>query len=203
MAYPDLCALADVTGYLPGYSSVAAIDTKLSGLITAQSVEIIERTGRELVPISPAQDPRVFYATDQVSNARRLQIGDASAVTSVVQARFGTNIHTYTMGTDAILMPNVKQAWEPYTSIWFPWLSSNPAIFFVEDTFTVTGTWGFPSIPSDVKEACAKLVIVRYVTDIAKAGTEFADAITDDINIGGLFVSATSVIERYSKPWLV
>ena len=202
----DLCALDDVVGYAPGYDQAdpgnADTNTKLSALIRSESVEIWRRTGREFVAIAPALDPRVFDVDCRLIDSRRLRIGAAAAITAVVQKRSGSTVQTFTLDSDAVRLPRVRQPWEPYTHLWFPELSGTPALFIEEDTIEITATWGYPDVPADIKEACAKLVVVRYITDVAAGGTAFADAVTanGDINLGGLFRDAEDVIEGYGLP---
>lgn len=202
----DLCDPDDVYQYAPGFDADDGdnIDTAgvIEALIDAITVETIERTGLEFVAIDPALDPRTFDVGCQLIEHRTLRIGSASAVSSVVQKRNGATVQTFALGTDVVLLPRVRQVWQPYTQLWFPTLTGSPALFIEEDTIEVSATWGYPSVPADIRQACAKLVIVRYLTDVAAAGTALADALTTggDINIGGLFRSATEVIDRYSIP---
>lgn len=202
----DLCTRDDVVRYAPGYdqTDTANADTNatLDALISAESVEIIRRTGREFVAISPTLNPRTFDVTRGVIASRRLPIGVASAVASATQKRNGSTVQVFTLASDAVLLPRVRQAWEPYTHLWFPALSGSPALLLEEDTVDLSATWGYPAVPADVKQACAKLVIVRYLTDVAAEGTAFADAVTQsgDINLGGLFRDAEDVVDGYSIP---
>lgn len=198
MAYPDLCTLADVTAYAPGYDSDATTDALLTSLITAESVEILERTGRELLAIAPPVDPRSFDVDATLLAEQTLWIGDAAAVTAVVIKRNGATVATIA-SSDYVLLPRVKHAWKPYTRIWFPPTATNPALFLAGDVVQVTGTWGYPSIPAEIKQACAKLVIFDYMNDAASAGTAFAESLAE-VNLGKLFRSATEVVERNSIP---
>lgn len=200
MAYPDLCALADVTRYLPGYTTDATIDATLSALISAESVEIIRETGKEFVAISPPVNPRSFDVTAATVRYRKLPIGACSSITTVTQKRNGVTVQVIASG-DYIAEPRVRHAWEPLKRLRFPQLSGSPVLLQEEDVIEINATtWGYPAIPTDIAQACAKMVIVRYVSDVAKEGTQFADAVTDDINVGGLFVSAREAISSYRIP---
>lgn len=194
----DLCTLADVTRYVPGYTSDTDTDDTLQALITAESTEFAERTGREFVAIA-GLDPRSFDISRYHVSEREIPIGDATTIATITQKRNGATVRTIT-SPDVIQWPRNRQSWQPITELRFPNLCDSPVLLQEEDVFEIAATWGFPTIPADVREACAKLVIVRYVSHIALPGTKFADAVTGNINVGGLFASASAVVERYQIP---
>jgi hypothetical protein len=45
-----------------------------------------------------------------------------------------------------------------------------------------------------IREATAKRVILRYVSDVASSGTDFADSI-DNLNLAAMFASARDAID--------
>lgn len=197
----DLCSLNDVLRYVPGFeaddpengTTVAALAT----LITSQSVDILEQTGREFRAITDL-DPRSFDIDEGHLKSRRLAIGDLSEITGVAQYRSGSLAATL-VSPNIILEPRNRQPWQPITHLRFPAYSSSPVFLAVEDIIVVTGTWGFPRLPNDIRQACAKLVILRYLTDIVTTNTRFRDAALG-MNIGALYKSASQVVYRYSIP---
>lgn len=198
----DLCALADVYRYAPGFDpdnaeNATTVD-QLANLITGQSVDIIETTNREFTAIA-GLNPRSFDVRPWHIRLRRLPIGFAASISTISQYRNGTLVNAIA-AADVIEEPRNRQAWQPITDLHFPTLSNSPVLLQEEDVFVVDATWGYPSIPADIREACAKLVIVRYLTDTAAAGTAFSDSISEDINVGGILKSAREVVVRYSIP---
>jgi hypothetical protein len=95
-----------------------------------------------------------------------------------------------------VLLPRVRQAWEPITGLAFPAATSDPAHLAVGRVLEVDGSWGFPVVPDDIREACARLVLFRYVSDAAQAGTLLAESLAE-VAVGALFASARSVVESY------
>lgn len=198
-----LCTLDDVVGYAPGYDQDATenadTNAKLTSLIEAETVSIVEQTGFEFAAITPTLNPRRFDVDEQLIRTRRLTLGAASAIASVSLYRNGSLVGAIA-ATDRISEPRIRQAWKPITHLRFPNTSSSPVLLVLEDVVEVDATWGFPSVPADVKEACAKRVVVRYLTDVAAAGTAFADAVGEEINVGGLLASARETVGRWSIP---
>ena len=200
MAARDLCTRADVTSYAPGYTSDATTDALLDRLITAESDTIHRRTAREFKAISPAVDPRKFDIDDANCRARTIRIGDVSAVTVVKLIDTDQTTTTQTVTTpNYVLLPRVREEWEPYTSIYFPPGSTAASTLTAGAVLEVTGTWGFPAVPDNIREACASFVLFRYVADVAAAGTRFAEALAE-INVGALFAGAMAVVESYQEP---
>lgn len=198
----DLCTLAHVVGYAPGYD--ANVDTngdrtlaKLQDLITEESTSQLNR-GREFRAIAGA-NPRVFDLTATHLRRRRLRVGDASAITTVtIVDNLGSTVETVA-ATDRVSLPRVRQEWEPIRTLWFPPSSPQPAQLGCGWTVSVSATWGFPAVPTNVREAVAKLVLIRWVTEVAPEGTAFSDAL-QDVNVGQLLETAAAVLDSYADP---
>ena len=195
-----LCEIEDVTAYAPGYRDDPTTTSVLEQLINAESRAIHQETGREFKAITPAADPRQFQVWDWNANCRIVNIGDATTVTTVtVKDATGTTLQTVTTA-DRVSLPRIREEWEPITGLYFPFDSASPANFLGGTrVLEVTGTWGFPLVPVDLKEACARLVLFRYITDVTAAGSSFAEALAE-VNVGALFANARSVVERYQLP---
>jgi len=75
VAVRDLCALADVTRLVPGYTAGddTNTDATLNELITEQSRDAMERCGREFTPIEASQPAlRSFDIDETVARRRKL-----------------------------------------------------------------------------------------------------------------------------------
>lgn len=198
----DLCTIADVKRYIPGYVENDDTEATLQALVTAESRSIHGQTSREFVAIAGA-NPRIFDLPAATCVRRRLRIGDAAQVTSL--ELFDVDGSTSLGVVDAslyVLEPRIREEWEPHRLIAFPHRpgSVGPVQLAPGRSLHVTGTWGFPEIPPDIREACAKLVVVRYFADTAQAGTDLSDAIDPTFNVGGLLRSALEAVESYSDP---
>lgn len=196
----DLCVLADVVRYVPGYESDPDTDDTLQRLITAESRTIHGETGREFVTI-PGLTTRRFPITSRAAARRTIRIGDCAEISAAeVQMEDGTVTSTVDI-TKLDTLPLVREEWEPIEEIRFFAFTGSQVALACGRFISVTATWGFPSIPPDVREACAKRVIVRYLSDVASVGTAFADAIANsDINIGALLKSSTFALGSYMGP---
>lgn len=203
----DLCALADVKRYAPGYDSLTdpnadALDDILLSLIAAESQDWHDETGREFVAIASGSSTRTFDLGRIACRRRRLWIGDATTVTAVVVVDQGGDTIDTVASTDYVTMPRVREAHEPITSLWFPSASDDPAELGAHYTVQVTATWGFPSVPANVREAVAGMVIVRYVQAVASGdlpATAFSDAVTG-VSVGGLLAAARRTMNRWTRP---
>lgn len=201
----DLCVLEDVYGYIPGFDpdddENADTVAKLTSLITARSRSIHQDTGREFAAI-PGNDPRTFDLTAGICSRRQIPIGDAAEITQIELFDFdGTTSLGVVDPSLYILQPRVREEWEPVTRLKFPYRpASNPLLLAPGRILAITATWGFPSIPDDIVQACAALVITTALTDVAQAGTDLSDAVDPTFNVSGLIRWALTTIEGYSAP---
>jgi hypothetical protein len=195
-----LCELADVTAYARGYRSDDATDALLERMILARSRRIQDETEREFRPISPAINPRKFDITTWHLRERQVFVGDLSAAPSLVRiidTDQATLVGTVT-AADYVVMPRTRHASQPITGLWFPPSSPNAADLGDGRVLEVTGTWGFPVVPDDIREACAALVVADYALSPTLVGTAFTEAL-EDVNTGALFASARRVIRGYAR----
>ncbi len=206
------CTIADVCKLVPGYSpgDDPGTDQTLNELISEQSRDAMESCGREFVAIESVQPAtRSFDIDDTVARTRRLRIGDmADAPTAMALYRAdGTLVQTLT-SSSYVMLPRVREDWQPYSTVWFRPDVSNPAAVWGFDGWCagglvaqITATWGFQSVPRTVKDAVARLVIVRYLNDAASVGTQFAEA-ADRVafNIAGSVRQALDALDRFHVP---
>lgn len=196
-----LCTRADVIRLVPGYTDDPSTDGVIDDLIQAESQTWLRDTSRELVAIATGSSARLFDVGWKEVATRKVRIGDAATVAAVeIQDQTGATLETVASG-DYVEMPRTRQPWEPITSLWFPPGSSNTASLAQGYVVEATGTWGFPAVPEDVRISIARMVLVRYVADVAPTGTRFADAINEQgFDIAMAFASAQSVKRSYSQP---
>ncbi len=196
-----LCARPDVIRLVPGYSDDPNTDGVLEDLIQAESQTWLTDTGRELVPVAAASSARQFDITWQDFLARKVYIGDANAITLVtVNDQNGTLSETVASPA-RVSFPRTRQPWEPITALYFPALATSASTLTPGNVLEVTATWGFPAVPDDVRVAVAKMVLVRYVADVAPSGSSLADALNQQgFDVGMAFASAQAVKRSYSIP---
>lgn len=205
VVFRGLCEVADVASYAPGYRPNAETEELLERLILAETRSIQRETGREFVSFSPALGTRRFDIDGWNAFNRKVYIGDLAQAPDTVRIVDidQTTVLETVASTDYILLPRNRDGWQPITAIFFPWATANAATlqagYVLEVVLSGTNVWGFPSIPDDIREACAKLVVARYALDAANAGTLLAESLAE-VNVGALFASGRSVVESYMLP---
>jgi hypothetical protein len=203
----DLCTLRDVFRLVPGFdpdevdadgNENGEIVETIANLISSESQSIYKETGREFVAITGA-DPRIFDVSASVCRRRSMPIGDAAAITQVELFDFDGVTSLGVVDPNLyILEPRLREDWRPITRIRFPYRPGTILRLAPGRTLEITGSWGFPLIPADLRQACAKRVLLRYVADSANAGTRLADALDDTFSIGALLRSSKEVVKSYS-----
>lgn len=199
----DLCTLADVYGYIPGFDPAdpdnADTVAKLAALITSRSRSIHQDTSREFVAIA-GTNPRTFDLTAAIVQRRQMRIGDAVTISQVELFDYdGVTSLGIVEPSLYTPYPRVREEWEPIVRLKFPYRpSSSPLLLAPGRTLELTATWGFPSIPTDIREACAALVITTSLTDVAQAGTDLSDAVDPTLNISGLIRNSLDTIQSYN-----
>lgn len=208
----DLCQLADVKSYVPGYTTVSETETLLGRLITSESELIHSETGREIIARNidgngdVAAEARLFEITETQARLREIPIGDLSTLDGTTVALLswdGQVLETITQGDPPSIIGQYEgewqptRPWEPITQLYFPWGRASTPVFIPLQILKVTGIWGFPSVPEFIAEACAARVIVRYMTDAATVGTEFAQALIESgVNVTALFQTAQDALDQ-------
>lgn len=171
MAAVDLCATSDVRSFLQKQTADTAQDAIIGTLITAASTAIIRLVGREFAPAATSSD-RIF--TYKGGGILDFAPYDCRSVTSVVlDTDLGASDQTTLGTTDYALRPL------PAKDGVYQWLRlPNHAVAdspgrFPERQVTVTGTWGFATVPENVKQACVVTVAIWLRRDVAAFSTTF------------------------------
>lgn len=198
-----ICSRADVMRLVPGYSDDPDTDGVLEEIIKAESRSAHQLYGREFVSIASATT-RTFDLDEWSVRERRVRVGDMTTVTTVVIKDVnGVTLETVaaadrvSLGSDG---NRTREEWEPITELWFPPTTAAASSLAEGNVVVVTGVWGFPELPADLRMAVAKLVLVRYLADAANAGTALADAANEQgFDAGIAFVSAREVLRSYQE----
>lgn len=198
MSAIDLCTVDNIKTYVPGYETDADTDALLARLVTSESEEIMAECGREIIPFGDQPETRSFEISHRTARYRRLPVGDIASVGDtdiVVELLDANEANPVTVDRSAYrplyrLKRQPRERWEPVTQLEFLRTAGN---LVAGHTVLVTASYGFPTVPAFIREATAKRVILRYVSDVAASGTAFADAI-DNLNLAGLFASARDAV---------
>ncbi len=205
-----LCELEDVLAYAPGYESDDATNALLDQLIAAESAWIQRRTKTEFVGPSGStirrydlaewqSDPLDLYFLAE----REVDIGPLASSAGLVVRVFeanGTTLTATVASTDYELLPRVRDSFEPYDVIRFTRAGPTPATLSSTGILELeSASWGWQAVPPDIVQACAKRVLLRYLTDAAGAGTALAAALTG-VTIDGLLASSSEVLSDHRVP---
>lgn len=104
------------------------------------------------------------YVGDTNIWRRRLRVGDLSSFTQVqiVDTDWSTVLETVALAKVAAL-PTVRQSWEPITELEF---QSDVTALSSGMRVAVTGAWGFPAVPGNVRQAVLDAVAATMDRDV-------------------------------------
>lgn len=177
MATYDLCTLSDVRSFLQKQTSDTGQDTIIQSLISRASLAIMRYCDREFAPASSSGTVRKFV-WDAKTDFLDLAPYDLQAVT-LVRIDSDTSSPT-TLTTDEYRLwprPNRDGVYQAMRVR--PWTIVSPTWQFPDvREVEVTGTWGFASIPEDVKHAAIATTAIWLRRDIAAFSSTFN--ITED-----------------------
>lgn len=141
-------------------------DDQLISLINAASETLIEQTGREFVALETNPATRTFTIPYRQPFDYTLEVGDLAALTVV------SINDTPVLLADLAYKPENRRPWEPITALVFSDLYSP---WWPGSTVEITGTWGFPTVPEAVKQACRFTVDSWYTRDFRRTSETFDD----------------------------
>lgn len=160
-----LCTLDDLKLYL-GQPDEVVDDDLLIRLINAASDAIYTLTGREFKTIGTNPQTRTFDASEIYANGF-LYVGDYTDVTNIVV--YNSSDDVVATDPDYIKLPRNRMPWEPYQAIRFKTQTVSST-----DYIDITGSWGFPSVPEEIRQACVVTAFIWYERDIAKFSGTFS-----------------------------
>ncbi len=187
----DLCTLEDVLGLLPGYRQNDTTEAKLQELISTES-ELIQEV-REIVPVNSQPEERDFDIAWPEQQTREIAIGDLATMTDLEAEIHNSAGDTVATVDAADIVPlyrfgrrQPRTAWEPIVKLRIRRHLTCGSVLHL------TGTFGFPDIPPHIREACAKRVVLRYVSDVA--GSQLVESV-DTLNLAAMFASARDAVD--------
>lgn len=135
-------------------------DTYLLDDVVTSSSRMIDRyCGREFFQVTEA---RTFATGDDIYNLELGAFNDLVSVTTLKTDSAGAGNYSTTIGATSFqLLPyNAPQADEPFTAISLLGGAQWPVPTFNmrQNTVEITGVFGWPEVPLDVKQACRLIV---------------------------------------------
>lgn len=195
----NLCTLADVKRD-PTLTSVGITHDDLIGeVITQASLDFMLEAEREVVVTSGTNPQARTHLMAGYHRDREIPVGDLSTTPTAVtiQDETGATVVTLTVSTDVEVLPRVRRAWEPVTALR---LRASAGVLAASYRLVVTGTYGWPAVPQDVRYAVRDTVVYRLRNHRALTN-QSPDQFEDPSGPQRLFpASAMQVIRRYRAP---
>lgn len=194
MATQDLCAASDVRTFLQKSTGDTAQDTEIENMITPASDAIMRHCEREFKTTASGSTARTFeYAGGGFLS---LAPYDAQTVT-LVRIDTDQSSPTTLSSTDYRLWPNPAKD-GVYTNLRLEPFIIQSTNRFPSRLVEVTGTWGFPSVPTPVKRACVLTVAVWLRRDV----TAYENALGpegEEVAPRSLPMAAVDLLEPYKR----
>lgn len=193
----DLCTLDEVKRFLPNYveptdsAEKTRADTLLGDLVKSASQRIANVSGREFVSALDPGDttdtggtvwPDAPIETRQVDvilnvqapgggSARELVVGDMHDVTGLTRSvLFSSGTTTIDLPTAVVTMPRSRGPWQPIRRLRI--LGGVGS----DEVYAITGRWGFPVVPDDIRMAAAEQAAIWAGRDLARFSQTFLEA---------------------------
>lgn len=153
-------------------------DLELARVINDLSDRMMEEADREFKPYAPNPASRLFttptfgqsrpwyvdgvYMGDLNPWRRTVPVGDLADITGLVVETLDTDWVTVldSVAADTLAYPLNRKSWEPIRALMF---HDTVDSLYPAQLVRVTGNWGFPNVPGNIRQAC--LDAVAWVLD--------------------------------------
>lgn len=174
-----LVGLAETKAWLEEKDIDTGNDLELVALINAASEAVAAAAQREFKPNGTNPSTRYFdidcFST--TFSTRTVAIGDLTSASAVTLTSEAGSLYASPSASEYVLLPRTRKPWEPATHLRLFKTSSAIGALLDGNLLTVTGTWGFPSVPEDIKHATMDTVaywrdrdVEHYRQDLAFSG---------------------------------
>lgn len=162
----QLCKIEDAREHVPGLKpGNTSANPKLERLINAESAIMLNRARREFVPRATNPQTRRFHLESLDVRERLVSIGDlaTSVGLTVTLKQLDGAVVQVVAAANYVLLPENREPWQPYAEIWFPTGVAAPVSLVEGNVLELAGTFGYPEVPEDLRQECAKNVAAKYV----------------------------------------
>jgi hypothetical protein len=167
----SLVSVADVRAFLQKPDPDQQQDGIIGRLIEHASDAVMTYCEREFAPATAAGVSRQFYYCG--NGVLNLTPYDVQVVTQVKIDTIAGTGGTVLASTDYRLYPTPAKDGVYNWLRLSPSITGSPSITFREREVTITGTWGFPAVPDDVKHWTAVTVATWLRKDVQAFSTTF------------------------------
>lgn len=173
-----LVTLSETKNWLEQKNIDTSDDWRIVRVINDVSDRFTFEAQREFKQVGANGQVRDFELEEWNWKLREVEVGDMSTVTSaqLLTYAFDGTVADTTALSNLILQPRVRSAWEPVTSLKWPYSFIQPAWLY-RAVIRVTGNWGFPSVPGNVRQAVLNAIAVVLDTQPEHYQAEFGSII--------------------------
>jgi len=172
MALRDLCSRADVKTYIGGeVDATTEYDPLIDRLVSSSSDYIHRRVNREFKAFGTNPQMRAFDVDGFTVRERELAVGDLatmSAIAVAIKDSEGTLVENADT-SKLVALPRIREEWQPIDSLRFP--AGKLAVGYVVE---VTGTFGFPLVPEDVRQYAIAYTADQFARDVSRYSDIFS-----------------------------
>lgn len=160
-----LVALGETKDWLAERQIDTSDDLKIVQGINAASERVMQVAGREFKPNTAGSSQRTFplYGSCKVDVGDLVTISSASTTATITSFETGATERTLA-STDYDGLPYNRKPWQPVTTLRFR-SAIRPALRS-GNLLNITGYWGFPSVPEDIKHATMDAVAYWLDRDV-------------------------------------
>lgn len=157
-----LCTLTDVKVFSDADQSDNSRDWLLVRLVNAASTVIHSEARREFKAAGTNPQTRVFDLAAADVRERLVAVGDLAAFTSGRLLDPDGALIQAVAGSDIVSLPRVRNEWQPITRLRLRSAARLATGYALE----VTGNWGFPAVPEDIRQAAVTTVSIWAARDL-------------------------------------
>lgn len=167
-----LVSLAETKDWLEQRNIDTNNDLDLVRVINDISDRFHYEARREFKVAGTNPQTRVFEADPYVMKRGIIQVGDLVSYTlvEIIDTDWTSVVQTVAL-TDVVGLPIVRESWEPIRRLEF---SRNVAYLRAGMRVRVTGVWGFPAVPGNVRQAVLDTVAAIYDRDVEQYRQDFS-----------------------------
>lgn len=159
-----LVGMAETKDWLQVQQITTENDLELARVISDISERAHQEAGREFKVAATNPHLRLFDVDALAVNRRQVRIGDLAAAPTLVRILDKDGAAVVTVAAaDYTLLPRNREAWEPIQRLHF---SEDVTKLLDGYVVEVTGTWGFPSVPGNVRQAVLDAVAATMDRDV-------------------------------------
>jgi len=167
-----LVGLAETKDWLQSQNIDTAEDLEVVAAINGASELAHDESGREFKRVDTTSSPTIrLFGVDNLTRNGFVQIGDLSTTPTLVRILASDWSSSIATITDYQVYPNSRESWAPVTALEFESTVIRPQS---GQLIEVTGVWGFPSVPPQIKDAVKDVVAERLDRDVEHYTRDFA-----------------------------